>query len=96
MLRSVTYPAITTRLAISETFNGDSSRINFYNVASERGLSSYDTPVNNVTGLIWDMKVTTASNARLNSNTYSWRNTNGAARRSSARCCQRSLNASEQ
>jgi hypothetical protein len=38
-----------------ETYNGDSSRINFYNVASERGLSSYDSPANNVTALIWDV-----------------------------------------
>lgn len=33
----------------------------------------------NVTGLIWDMKVTTASNARLNTNTYNWKNTNSAS-----------------
>lgn len=26
-----------------------------------------------VTGLVWDMKVTTASNARLNSNTFNWK-----------------------
>lgn len=38
-----------------ETYNGDSSRINFYNQASERGLSSYDSPVNNVTALIFDV-----------------------------------------
>lgn len=28
---------------------------------------------------IWDMKVTTASNARLNTNTYSWYNTSGTS-----------------
>jgi hypothetical protein len=38
-----------------EDFNGDASRINFYNVGSERGLSSYDAALNNVTGLIWDV-----------------------------------------
>ncbi|MBI1353192.1 MAG: TonB-dependent receptor plug domain-containing protein [Acidobacteria bacterium] len=38
-----------------ETYNGDSSRINFYNVASEGGLSSYNSAANNVTGLIWDV-----------------------------------------
>ncbi|MEZ5392122.1 MAG: TonB-dependent receptor [Bryobacterales bacterium] len=38
-----------------ETYNGDSSRVNFYNLPSERALSSYDTPANNVTALIWDV-----------------------------------------
>ncbi len=38
-----------------ETYNGDSSRINFYNIASERGLSSYHTTANNSIGLIWDV-----------------------------------------
>jgi hypothetical protein len=33
----------------------------------------------NVTGLIWDMKVTTASNARLNTNTYNWKNSTAAS-----------------
>jgi hypothetical protein len=31
-----------------------------------------------VTGLIWDTKVTTASNARLNTNTYNWTLSNGS------------------
>lgn len=30
-----------------------------------------------VTGLIWDMKVTTAANLRLNTNTYSWNSADG-------------------
>ncbi|MEZ5364190.1 MAG: hypothetical protein R2748_18090 [Bryobacterales bacterium] len=39
-----------------ETYNGDSSRVNFWaNPPSERALSSYDTPANNVTALIWDV-----------------------------------------
>lgn len=38
-----------------ETFNGDSSRLNIRNLESERGLSSYDTPYNNVTSIIWDI-----------------------------------------
>ena len=38
-----------------ETYNGDTSRINLYNTASERGLSSYDSPVNNTTALIFDI-----------------------------------------
>jgi hypothetical protein len=38
-----------------ENFNGDNSRINFRNLASERGLSSYDTTHNNVTSIIWEL-----------------------------------------
>ncbi len=38
-----------------ETYNGDNSRVNFYDLKSERGLSSYHVPVNNVTALIWDL-----------------------------------------
>lgn len=33
----------------------------------------------NVTGLIWDMKVTTASNARKSTNTYTWNDTNSTS-----------------
>ena len=40
---------------LEEGFNGDTSRINFYDLKSERALSSFDTPVNNVTALIWDV-----------------------------------------
>ncbi len=32
-----------------------------------------------VTGLIWDMKVTTATNARLNTNTYNWKITDAGS-----------------
>jgi hypothetical protein len=38
-----------------ETFNGESSRINFRDHASERAVSSYDVPHNNVTSLIWEI-----------------------------------------
>jgi hypothetical protein len=38
-----------------EDFNGDTSRINFYNIESEQGLSTYDAAANNVIGLIWDV-----------------------------------------
>jgi hypothetical protein len=38
-----------------ETWQGDTSRINWYDLGSERGLSSYDTPLNNTTALIWDV-----------------------------------------
>lgn len=40
---------------LEEGFQGDTSRINYYNLKSERGLSAFDTPVNNVTALIWDV-----------------------------------------
>jgi hypothetical protein len=40
-----------------ETYNGDNSRVNFLNLAGERGPSSYDTKFNNVTSLIWDVPV---------------------------------------
>lgn len=33
----------------------------------------------NVTGLIWDMKVTTDTNARLNTNTYNWKSSTSAS-----------------
>jgi hypothetical protein len=38
-----------------ETYNGDTSRVNWVDLRSERGLSSFDVPVNNVTALIWDV-----------------------------------------
>jgi hypothetical protein len=38
-----------------ETYNGDNSRVNFYNLAGERGLSSYHIPHNNVTSIIYEL-----------------------------------------
>jgi len=38
-----------------ETANGDNSRVNFANVANDKGLSSYDQPFNNTTSLVWDL-----------------------------------------
>ncbi len=38
-----------------ETYNGDNSRVNFYDLRNERAVSSYDIPVNNVTSIIWDI-----------------------------------------
>lgn len=38
-----------------ETYNGDNSRVNFYNLRGERGLSSYDITHNNVTSVIYEM-----------------------------------------
>jgi len=38
-----------------ETFNGDTSRVRIFDLDAERGLSSYDIPVNNVTSMIWEL-----------------------------------------
>lgn len=56
VLNSFTWSkAIDNAAGHLETFNGDRSRINFLDQKSERGLSSYDIPVNNVTSLIWEI-----------------------------------------
>ena len=38
-----------------ETSNGDNSRVNFRNLASEYGVSGYDVPVNNTTSVVYDL-----------------------------------------
>ncbi len=38
-----------------EVQNGDSSRVNFRNIKSDKGLSSYDQPLNNTTSAVWDI-----------------------------------------
>jgi hypothetical protein len=56
LLNSYTWSkAIDNAAGHLETYNGDNSRVNFYDLASERGLSSYDIPHNNVTSLIYEM-----------------------------------------
>lgn len=56
VLNSFTWSkAIDNAAGHLETFNGDRSRVNLLNLESERGLSSYDTPYNNVTSVIWDV-----------------------------------------
>lgn len=40
-----------------EAQNGDNSRVNIRNLASEKGLSGYDQPFNNTTTLLWDLPV---------------------------------------
>ncbi len=40
-----------------ENYNGDNSRINIRNSASERGLSSYDQPFNNTTSILYELPV---------------------------------------
>ena len=56
LLNSFTWSkAIDNTSGHLETFNGDTSRINFLDQRSERGLSSYDVRVNNVTSIIWEI-----------------------------------------
>ena len=56
LLNSFTWSkAIDNAAGHLETYNGDNSRINFYNLAGERGLSSYDAKFNGVTALIYDL-----------------------------------------
>jgi hypothetical protein len=38
-----------------EVFNGDNSRVNFRNVASERGAGAYNQPVNNTSTVVFDL-----------------------------------------
>lgn len=38
-----------------ENYNGDNSRINYYNTAIERGLSSYNQPVNETLSILYDL-----------------------------------------
>jgi hypothetical protein len=38
-----------------EVQNGDSSRVNFRNLAGDFGRSSYDQPVNNTTSVVWEL-----------------------------------------
>ncbi|MGH9673874.1 MAG: TonB-dependent receptor domain-containing protein, partial [Bryobacteraceae bacterium] len=37
-----------------ESFNGDNSRVNYRDLANEKGLGSYNQPVNNTTTLVWE------------------------------------------
>lgn len=38
-----------------ETQNGDNSRVNYLNLAQEKGLSGYDQPINNTTTFLYDL-----------------------------------------
>lgn len=40
-----------------EAQNGDNSRVNYLNLAQEKGLSGYDQPVTNVTTVLYDLPV---------------------------------------
>ena len=56
LLNSFTFSkAIDNAPGHLETFGGDNSRINLRDIESERGLSSYDQPVNNTTSVVYDL-----------------------------------------
>lgn len=38
-----------------EAFNGDNSRLNYRNLAGEKGVGSYNQPVNNTTTVVWEV-----------------------------------------
>lgn len=40
-----------------ENYNGDNSRINYYNPGLERGLSGYNQPLNDTLSVLWDLPV---------------------------------------
>ncbi len=56
LLNSFTFSkAIDNASGHLEANNGDNSRINIRNLPSERGLSSYDQPVNNTTSVVYEL-----------------------------------------
>lgn len=56
LLNSYTFSkAIDNAAGHLETYNGDNSRVNLYNLAGERGISSYNITHNNVTSLIYEV-----------------------------------------
>ncbi len=56
MLNSFTWSkAIDNASGHLEAYNGDNSRVNFRNVAAEKGLGAYDQPFNNATSVVWEL-----------------------------------------
>jgi hypothetical protein len=56
LLNSFTWSkAIDAASGHLETANGDNSRVNFVNVSGDKGLSSYDQPLNDTLSLVWDL-----------------------------------------
>lgn len=56
LLNSFTWAkAIDNATGHLEDFNGVSSRVNFQDLASERGLSSFDIRTSNITSIIWEL-----------------------------------------
>ncbi len=56
VLNSFTYSKVLDNAAGHlETFFGDDSRTNVFNLANEKGVSSYDQTFNNTTSVVWDL-----------------------------------------
>ena len=56
LLNSFTWSkAIDNAAGHLEAFNGDNSRVNFRDVRNEKGLGSYNQPVNNTSTVVWEV-----------------------------------------
>jgi hypothetical protein len=56
LLNSFTWSkAIDAASGHLETANGDNSRVNFMSISNDKGLSSYDQPLNDTLSLVWDL-----------------------------------------
>ena len=56
LLNSFTYSkALDNAAGHLETFFGDDSRTNVFNLSKEKGVSSYDQTLNNTTSVVWDL-----------------------------------------
>lgn len=56
LLNSFTWSkAIDNASGHLEAFNGDNSRVNFYNVPGEKAVGSYDQPLNNTSTVVWEV-----------------------------------------
>lgn len=56
LLNSFTYSkALDNAAGHLETFFGDDSRTNVFNLSNEKGVSSYDQTLNNTTSVVWDL-----------------------------------------
>ncbi|MBI1790963.1 MAG: TonB-dependent receptor [Acidobacteria bacterium] len=56
LLNSFTWSkAIDNAAGHLEAFNGDNSRVNFRDLRNEKGLGSYNQPVNNTTTAVWEV-----------------------------------------
>lgn len=55
LLNSFTWSkAIDNAAGHLESFNNDNSRVNYRNLRSEKGVGSYDQPLNNTTSIVWE------------------------------------------
>jgi hypothetical protein len=80
LLNSFTWSkAIDNAAGHLESFNGDNSRVNYRDVASNKALGSYNQPVNNTTTVVWDVpfgrgrRWGSGSNAFVNALLGGWR-----------------------